>query len=109
MFGRLQDQRGRSIRLIGYACLLAIVFSFAYLPIETPLSHGSITAAVVVHKDIRLHHPIAKSALPLDLPPQGWIAESWARFLKVDRKQNLRLWPVIDSGLTRSPPLSNLA
>jgi hypothetical protein len=96
------------ISWIAYACLLATVFSLAYLPIETPLSHGSIAAAVVVQKDVRLH-PVVKSAPPPDLPPQGSIAGSASQFLKVDRKQNLRLWPVIYSWLTRSPPLTNLA
>ena len=105
---RLQDQRVRFISWTGYACVLVIFFSFAYLPIDTPLSYGSISAAVVVQKDVRPLH-VVKWGPPLDFPPQGWIAEPASQFLKVDRKQNLRLWPVIDSGLTRSPPLANLA
>lgn len=108
MLRRIQDLRLGSLRWISGACVLALFFSFAYLPIDTPLSHGSISAAVVVHKEIRLHQPFAKSGLPQDFPPQRWIVDSGSRFLKEDRKQNLRLWPVIDSGLTRSPPFAIL-
>jgi hypothetical protein len=108
MLRRLQHRRVRVISWLAYASVLAILFSFAYLPIDTPLSHGSLAAAVVLQKDIRLP-PVVKSGLPADFPPQGWIASPASQFLKVDRKQNLRLWPVIYSWLTRSPPFTNLA
>lgn len=109
MLRRVHDLRLRSLRYIGYACLLTFFFSFAYLPTDSPLSHGSISAAFVVQKDIlRPHHPMAKSGLPRDPPPQGGRANSGSRFLKEDRKQNLRLWPVIYTGLTRSPPLASV-
>ena len=91
------------MRFAGYACLLGIFFSFAHLPIASGLSLGSYSAAVVVQKDVRFQHVI-KAGLPLNYPPEGWIAEWGRSFLRVDRKQNLRLWPVIASGLTRSPP-----
>ncbi len=98
----------RLISWIGYACVLAIFLSFAYLSIDTQLSHGSIAAVGILQKDVRLQH-VVKAGLPLDFPPQAWITSSASQFLKVDRKQNLRLWPVIYSWLTRSPPFTNLA
>lgn len=107
MLQRPQNQRLRAMRWIGCACLSALFFSLAYLPIDTPLSHGSISAAVVVHKDIRLQQ-IAKTGWLQDSPLETWIDDSGLRFVKVDRKQNLRLWPVIYTGLTRSPPPINL-
>ena len=93
---------------IAYASVFAIFLSFAYLPIDAPLSHGSVVAAAVFQKNVRLHH-VVNSGIPIDFPPQEWIAGPTSKFLKMDRKQNLRLWPVIYSWLTRSPPLTNLA
>jgi len=36
----------------------------------------------------------------------NWPAQVSTTFLDTDRKQNLLLWPVIASGVTRSPPLT---
>jgi hypothetical protein len=105
MLRRSNDKRARWMRFVGHACLLGIFFSFAYLPIESGLSVGSYSAAVVVQKDVRIPF-VVKAGLPLNFSPEGWIDERGLSFLRVDRKQNLRLWPVVASGLTRSPPLA---
>lgn len=105
MFRGPKDQRARWRRCVGYACLLGIFFSFAHPPVEFGLSLGSYSA-VVVQKDVRFH-PGIKSGLALNFAPEGWIAVWGLSFLRVDRKQNLRLWPVVASGTTRSPPLVN--
>lgn len=101
----LQDKPARWTRFVAYASLLGIFLSFAPLPIEPGLSPGSYSAVVILQKDVRFQHVI-KAGLPLNFPRQGWIADWDLSFLKVDRKQNLRLWPVIASGITRSPPLA---
>jgi hypothetical protein len=93
------------MRFVAYACVLGIFLSFAAFPLDSGLSLGSYSAVVILQKDVRFQ-PVIKAAPPSSFPLERWIADWASSFLKVDRKQNLRLWPVVASGITRSPPLA---
>jgi hypothetical protein len=97
-----QDKPQRWTRWVAYTTLFGLILAFAPLPLEPGLSAGS-SAVVILQKDFRFQHVI-KSGLPLNFLPEGWVADWGSSLFTVDRKQNLRLWPVIASGTTRSPP-----
>jgi hypothetical protein len=101
------NDKPRWTHLVAFACLLGISFCVAPLPAEYGLSlgnhAGSYSAAAVPQKDSRLPS-VLKAGLPFGSLPEGWLADWNFSFLKVDRKQNLRLWLVIADSITRSPP-----
>jgi hypothetical protein len=98
-----QDKPARWMRWVAYASLLGLFFCSSPLPVEPGLSAGTYSRVVILQKDFRFHHVI-KSGLPLHFPPGDWVVDWSSSFFTVDRKQNLRLWPGIASGITRSPP-----
>jgi hypothetical protein len=99
----LQNKPARWKRWIACASVLGLFFCSSPLPVDPGLSTGNYSPAVILQKDFRFHHFI-KSGLPLNFPRGGWVVDWTSSFFTVDRKQNLRLWPVIASGITRSPP-----
>ncbi|MGH7828639.1 MAG: hypothetical protein ACREP8_00545, partial [Candidatus Binatia bacterium] len=80
----------------GAICLI-VVFSFVLLHGElesalNTLKHGALFAKV--KKDSRDHQGKQTST---NLPVAGaeWVLDIPAHFLRDDRKQNLRVWPVV--------------
>ena len=104
-FGR--QEIGRYCRF-GAICLI-VVFSFVLLRGElenalNTLKHGALL--VKVKKDFRDHQ---ENQTGTSLPVAGveWVPDIPANFLRDDRKQNLRVWPVVRSDFARSPPIGD--
>lgn len=86
-----------------WVLFLALFILSAHWPLDGLMAKSGYYPVTKVKKDLRSHHSGGPD-FPLHTVPVGWSPPLDASFLKVDRAQNLRLWPVVASQLIRSPP-----
>ena len=87
---------------------LAIVLSCDWNPerYEAKKSFAPLAKAYAQADKAPRFCPDERPALAIAKTLANWPAQACPTFLDTDRKQNLRLWPVIASGISRSPPLT---
>lgn len=86
-----------------YSLLFAVTLFCLHLRPDGFTGKVSYHPVIKVKTDFRSQHS-AELEFALHSPVEDWTPSPHASFLEVDRKQNLRLWPVVASQLIRSPP-----
>jgi len=90
-------------RVVSCGLILAVFFLFFHFHVDTSLEKVSYIPAAKIQKDLRcVHGGRPEAAFTATL--MNWAPTLYPSFLRVDRKQNLLLWPVVGSQLIRSPP-----
>ncbi|MBI2090931.1 MAG: hypothetical protein HYT78_19685 [Deltaproteobacteria bacterium] len=92
--------------VLAWACITMAGF---YLPLhdhlDSPPGKADLIPVVKIKQVPRYEHN-GEFAPPLASSVTNWVPAPHVSILRFDFKQNLRLWPVVASGITRSPPLA---
>jgi hypothetical protein len=88
-----------------YGLLLAIFLLSVHLQLDTAIGKVSYSPIAKLNKEFRSNHG-GGPELAINTSLVQWNPTIRPSFLRVDRKQNLRVWPVVAFALIRSPPLT---
>lgn len=102
----LYAKRAWPSRATAYGLLFAVILFSAHLWPDGFTGKVGYDPVAKVKKEFRSYHNEGPE-FPLNTAPAEWTPYLPASFLRIDRKQNLRLWPVVASQLIRSPPATH--
>lgn len=88
-----------------WGLFLAALFFFLSPSLETLRGGVSSIPVFKIHKDTRWNQS-SRAFVALAAAGSLLLAAFRLSSLKLDYKQNLRLWPVVASGFIRSPPVT---